>query len=257
VFAAIQSQAYGSSIDPLSTSPEISVAPRFKLAAEALSPLAARLRADLQARHSGPSDSFEVPLQLSRHMDLVVDALTRLDDCIERLSAEVLSNEGANATDAGRAAGRLEEALHTFVRGHQIARASHPSKDLEHLSKEGRRLIMGVYRHFLKEVLEWIDRLVNALDDPIKVAQATHAPLDKDVTLSIKLTLTTPSQFKRLHEMAHEVVAAVTAQQPVLTFWNDSEPPAPLRSTPGPLAHLGALAFGLAVAGKAFRRHRY
>lgn len=190
-------------------------------------------------------------------MDLVVDALTRLDDCIERLSTEVLSNEGANATDAGRAAGRLEEALQTFVRGYQIARASHPSTDLEHLSKEGRRLIMGVYRHFLKEVLEWIDRLVDALDDPIKVAQATHEPLDKDVTLSIKLTLTTPPQFKRLHEMAHEVVAAITAQQPALTFGNDFGTPAPIHSTPGPLAHLGALAFGLAVASRAFKRHRY
>jgi hypothetical protein len=241
----------------LSAPPEISFAPRFKLAADALSPVAARLRADLQAKPSGPAESFEVPHQLSRHMDLVVDGLTRLEHCIEHLNTEVLSNDAANATDAGRAAGRLEEALQTFVRGYCIVRASRPSADLEQLSREGRRLMMGVYRHFLKEVLEWIDRLVDALDDPIKVAQATHQPLDRDVTLTIKLTLTTPPQFKRLHEMAHEVVAAVTGQQPVLTLDDGMNTPAPIRSTPGPLAHLGALAFGLAVARRAFRRPRY
>jgi len=240
----------------LSTSPEISVAPRYRLAADALRPVAARLRADMHAKSSGPADSFEVPLQLSRHMDLVVDALRRLEDCIEQLSIGVLSNDTANATDAGRAAGRLEEALQTFVRGYRIVRASRPSADLEELSKEGRRLMMGVYRHFLKEVLEWVDRLVDALDDPIKVAQRAHQALDSDITLTIRLTLTTPPQFRRLHEIASEVVAAVTAQQPDLSFANTMSTPEPVRSTHGPLAHLGALAFGLAVAGRAFRLQR-
>jgi hypothetical protein len=257
VFGITRSRAFDRSTDPLSAPPEISVTPRYRLAADALRPVAERLRADMQAKSSGPAESFEVPLQLSRHMDLVVDALRRFEGCIEQLSNEVLSNDAANATDAGRAAGRLEEALQTFVRGFRIVRASRPSADLEELSKEGRRLMMGVYRHFLKEVLEWIDRLVDALDDPIKVAQRANQALDSDITLTIRLTLTTPPQFRRLHEIASEVFATVTAQQPVLSFGVGIGTPAPVRSAPGPLAHLGALAFGLAVASRAFRRHRF
>jgi hypothetical protein len=93
--------------------------------------------------------------------------------------------------------------------------------------------------------------------DPIRLARETHHSLESDVTLSINLHLTTPPQFKRLSDIANQIVADLTARNPRLHVDVEISPTATKHTTPGPLAHLGALAFAIAVARRAFRRHRY
>ena len=233
----------------MTAEPEIVVAPRYKLASEALRAVATKLRADLRAHRAVRfPEPFDVLRDLSRHMGCVVDGLTRLDRCIEQFKIEVLNNETASAIDIGRSAGQLGEALQTFVSGYQLVRASSASTEFESFSKKGRRLMMGVYRHYLNQVLKWMGRLTAALDDPIRLARDTLQSLDSDVTLNINLQLTTPLQFKRLNDIANQIVADLAARKSRLIFDDEPSPPAPIHRTPGLLAHLGALAFGIAVA---------
>jgi hypothetical protein len=81
---------------------------------------------------------------------------------------------------------------------------------------------------------------------PYTAGSGNPSFFDSDVALSNNLQVTTPPQCKRLNDIANQIVADLAAPSPRLILDDETSPSAPTHRTPVPLAHLGALAFGIA-----------
>ena len=207
------------------------------LLGQALKPVAAKLHEDLAQKESATGPKFDTLNDLCLHMGIIEQALAHLEPQCDDLMKSVIQNDKATALVAGRAAGRLEQVLSEFVIGYQEALASTP----RHESREARDLILGVYRHHISELSQWLDKLVSAIEDPLETLKEQHIRLAANVVLPVTLNLTSPPQMTRLNEIAQGFQCEPLNQTPA--------PDQPVR--PGLLATLGALAFGLGVVDAA------
>lgn len=237
--------------------PLVDLPPHLALAAEALRPLAERLRADLHSRAPVRDDTVYDALNSSvEHLDHIGRVLERLATCVDQFGSDVLKHPEVTPIEVGRAAGRLEEVLSDMSRGYRRVRRSRSAPD-NTWSIQARNLMSSVYRHHMKAILGWLDRLLATLSNPIGVAREQGLPIEGSINLTVTLELTTPPAFEKFEAMVDEVNRSVAEQT------ETPQPPAELpiaqrvAPPPGPLAHLGALAFGLAMAGRAFRRRRF
>jgi hypothetical protein len=204
------------------------------LLGEALKPGAINLHEALALKESAIGPEFDTLNDVRLHMGIIGQALMHLDPRLDDLMKSVIQNDRATALDAGRAAGRLEQVLSEFVNGYQMALASKP----RHESREARDLLFGVYRHHISELSRWLDKLVMAIAEPLATLKEQHIQLEANVVLPVTLNLTSPPQMARLHEIALEFQSETAYQAPI-----QDQP-----TRPGPVATLGALAFGLGVA---------
>jgi len=115
------------------------------LLGEALAPVAHGARQALTRTVPSSGHAFNPLGDTSRHLGVIQQALKRLKPRLDGLMTEVIHKEGANAIDAGRAAGRLEQVLSKFVDGYLDAEASPADGE----DGEARRLILGVYHHHI------------------------------------------------------------------------------------------------------------
>lgn len=203
----------------------------------ALKPVAAMLHDDLAQKEWATGPKFDTLNDLCLHMGIIEQALAHLEPRCDDLMKSLIQNDKATALDAGRAAGRLEQVLSEFVNGYQKALASTPGQD----SLEARDLLLGVYRHHICELSQWLDKLVSAIAEPLATLKELHIRLAANVVLPITLNLTSPPQMTRLHEIAQAFQVEPLNQTPI--------PDQPTR--PGLLATVGALAFGLGVVDAA------
>jgi hypothetical protein len=206
------------------------------LLGQALRPVAMKLHEVLTQKESATGPVFDTLNEVILHMGLIEQALRHLEPRFDDLMKSVIQNDKATALDAGRAAGRLEQVLSEFANGYQKALTSTSG----HASREARDLLLGVYRHHITELSQWLDKLVLAIEEPLATLKEQHIRLAANVVLPITLNLSSPPQMARLHEITQE-------------FQGQGEPAyqAPIQdqpTRPGPLATLGALAFGLGVA---------
>jgi hypothetical protein len=163
---------------------------------------------------------------------------------------DVIRNEEAGLAEASRAAGRLEQVLSEFVEGYQAAKAAH-AVDTD--SREARSLLLGVYRHHVRVICDWLDDLVHAINNPIAALDKQAIPVTSNVMLTIALNMTSPPEMakldalaKRLRQKSEPSIEAVPTQPPR---------EAPINNEPGILGTIGALAFGVGLANSVFGRH--
>lgn len=207
------------------------------LLGQALKPVAAQLHRALIQQEASTRPEFDTLTDLSLHMGIIEQALVHLEPRFDDLMKTVIQNDKATSLDAGRAAGRLEQVLSEFVIGYQKALALTPGQD----SFEARDLLLGVYRHHISKLSQWLDKLVSAIAEPIATLNEQHIRLAANVVLPVTLNLTSPPQMNRLHEITQGYYEPPN-QTPI------SDQP----TRPGLLATIGALAFGLGVANAAW-----
>lgn len=205
---------------------------------EALAPVASGARQAMRRRVRSSGHEFLTIEDLSRHMGVIQQALTHLSPRLDGLMTDVIHKEGVGAVQAGRASGRLEQVLFEFVDGYLDAKASHAGPD----SSEARALILGVYRHHIREICEWLEELVAVIANPASAIQKRGMDTAANADLTVALTMTSPPEMAKLDALAKRLL------QPPETY-SEPSPRFEQRETsaPGLLGTIGALAFGIGI----------
>lgn len=166
---------------------------------QALPPVIKTVRLAMIRKVRSSGLEFEAIADLSSHMGLITNALSHFSPQIEGLMADVIRNEDAGLAEASRAAGRLEQVLSEFVEGYQTAKATH-AVDTD--SREARSLLLGVYRHHVRVICDWMDDLVHAINNPMAALEKQLTPVTHNVVLTIALNMTSPPEMAKLDELA-------------------------------------------------------
>jgi hypothetical protein len=219
--------------------------PQILALGEALAPVAKAARQALVRRVRPSGQDFVALESLSRHMGGIAHALSRLNPRLEGLMYEVIRKEGAGPLEVGRSAGRLEQVISELVDGYLDAKASHAGAE----SIEARALILGVYRHHIRNICDWLDDLVATISNPAAALRRRGIEPSGDVVLTVPLNMTSPPEITKLG-------ALVRALQPPPEDRVESPigPQHTRDDRPGVLGTIGALAFGLGLSEAVFGR---
>ena len=220
--------------------------PQVVFLGEALAPVARGARQAMTRRVRSSGHEFETLADLSRHMGVIQQALTHLSPRLDGLMTDVIHKEGAGAVEAGRAAGRLEQVLSEFVDGYLEAKASHAGAEVS----EARSLILGVYRHHIREICEWLEDLIEVIANPASAIQKRGIAAAANVDLTVALNMTSPPEMAKLDALAKSLL-------PPPETYIEPSPRFEQRETsrPGILGTIGALAFGIGVTKAVFGRN--
>jgi len=155
---------------------------------EALIPVAKNLRRVLafDGQSSGPE--FEVIDGLKHHMGVISNALTRLQSLLDDLMFNVIKDESAGMGEAYRAAGRIEQVISEFVDGYRLVQVTCARPE----TSQARELILGVYRHHIREICNWLEELVHVIANPSAALEMRGIPFTEKAELTITLNLTIP-----------------------------------------------------------------
>lgn len=214
---------------------------------EALAPVAKSARQAVTQKIRSSGHEFITLEDVSRHMGVIQQALTHLTPRPDNLMIDVIHQEDAGAIAVGRAAGRLEQVLSEFVDGYFDAKASHADGQ----AIEARRLILGVYRHHITEICDWLEELVAVITDPVPAIQRRGMPVASRIKLTVALNLTTPPEMAGLEALAMSLQQTAAVPSDAASRVAQPGPPAP-----GLLGTLGALAFGAGLAEEVLGRRR-
>ena len=217
---------------------------------QALPPVIKTVRLAMARKVRSSGLEFEAIADLSSHMGVITNALRHFSPRIEGLMTDVIHNDDAGIAEASRAAGRLEQVLSEFVEGYQSAKAAH-AVDTD--SREARSLLLGVYRHHVRVICDWLDDLVHAIINPIAALDKQSIPVTSNVMLTIALNMTSPSEMAKLDALARRLRQKSEASIEEAP----TQPPrdAPINDGPGILGTIGALAFGVGLTDAIFGRY--
>jgi len=217
---------------------------------QALPPVIKTVRLAMARKVRSSGLEFEAIADLSSHMGVITNALSHFSPRIEGLMTDVIHNDDAGIAEASRAAGRLEQVLSEFVEGYQSAKAAH-AVDTD--SREARSLLLGVYRHHVRVICDWLDDLVHAINNPIAALDKQSIPVTSNVMLTIALNMTSPSEMAKLDALARRLRQKSEASIEEAP----TQPPrdAPINDGLGILGTIGALAFGVGLTDAIFGRH--
>ena len=213
---------------------------------EALAPVARSARQAMTRRVRSSGHEFATLEGLTHHTGVIQQALTHLSPRIDCLRTDVIRKEGAGAVDVGRATGRLEQVLSEFVDGYLEAKASHAGPN----ASEARSLILGVYRHHIREICEWLEELVEVIANPASAMQKRGIAAAANVELTVALNMTSPPAMAKLDALAKSLLAPTES-------CIEPSPKLEQRETSGPgiFETIGALAFGIGVTKAVFWRN--
>jgi hypothetical protein len=220
---------------------------RIVVLGQALTPVVATLRRNISRRVRLSGKQFAALDGLSHHSSIIFQGLSHFSDRFQDLLKLVIRNEMATVLEIGLVVGRLEQVLADFAQGLRESLGTVPEPGAE----EPRTLIIGVYRHHLTEICDWLDELAKSIADPLSALERKNLPVIDNVALTINLNLTTPPQMARLHELIRGFTTAAALETPVAQTVRYP------RSHPGLLGVLGALAFGLKMANGSRRQRRW
>ena len=221
---------------------------RLTILGQAIEPVAKKLREAITHRIKSSNCVFVIPDDLARHMGIIQQALTRLQPRVDALMSNVVNDENAGIAEVYREAGRVEQVLSEFVDGYQDAKASCTTVE----TRVGRDLLLGVYRHHIREVCEWLEELVEVIADPLAAIEKQAVPMSENVELSVALRMTSPPEMAKLDELAKRLLA-----EPTIELTRPHSCPPKESRDPGALDAIGALAFGVGITNALFKRHRH
>ena len=162
-----------------------------------------------------------------------------------RLMSDVIRKEGVGALEVGRSVGRLEQVLSELVDGYLEAKASLPGAE----SVEAQTLILGVYRHYIRDICDWLDEFVAAISNPEAALRRRGIEPSGDVVLTVPLNMTSPPEMAKLYALIRALKSS---------FEDRVEAPIRLQQMrddrPGVLGTIGVLAFGLGLSEAVFGR---
>lgn len=223
---------------------------RVTFLVEALQPVAKNLRLALTDRVKFSDQEMASFEDVSRHMEVIHQALSHLSPRIDALMGNVISDETAGMAEAYREAGRIEQVLSEFVDGYRLAKTSRASIE----TNEARKLLLGMYQHYIREICDWLDELVQATANPMSAIETRGLSLTENITLTIDLNLTTPIESDKLHALAKRLqLESKSVVEPVTASVSDQVIDSPAgcdlteNSNPEIFETIGALAFGIGI----------
>jgi len=219
---------------------------RVAFLGEALEPVAKSLHQAITRKVKPSGREFLIVDDLVRHMGVIHQALIHLSSRLDDLMGNLIQDESAGMAEAYRAAGRLELVLSEFVDGYHEVKSSHDGPE----SSEARKLLLGVYRHRIREICKWLDDLVQAITNPTSALEKRGITPTADIELTVVLKMTSPPEMAKLDALAKRLHIQV---EPLAEAPPTYEPPEPRR--PGILGTIGALAFGIGISKAVFGRH--
>jgi hypothetical protein len=230
---------------PISSELTCVLPPQILALGEALAPVAKAARQALVRRVRSSGQDFVTLESLTRHMGRIEHALSRLNPGLEGLMSEVIRKEGVGPLEVGRSVGRLEQVLSELVDGYLDAKTSHADAE----SVEARALILGVYRHHIRNICDWLDDLVATISNPAVALRRQGIEPSGDVVLTVPLNMTSPPEMAKLAALVR------TLQPPPEERVESPIGPQHTRDDgPGVLGTIGALAFGLGLSEAVFGR---
>lgn len=213
---------------------------------DALGPALKYLRQAMVTKAKSSGREFVSIEDLSQHMVVIQQALGHLSHWFEDLTKIVAGDENVGMPEAYRFAGRLEQVLTEFVDGYHEAMASHAGPE----ASEARELLLGVYRHHIREFCDWLEEFLQVVADPTSAIKKRGISQRKNPTLTVTLKMTSPPEMEKLFELAKRLqIEAAREGVPSPGY------PSPQSSSPGILGTLGALAFGIGVTKAILGKH--
>lgn len=228
-------------------SPEVNcvLAPQLLMLKEALVPVASAARRALARRVRQAGQHFLMLESLSQHMGWIEHALSRLTPRLDGLMSDVMQKPTAGPLDVGRSVGRLEEVISELVDGYLLAKASRPDAE----GAEAHSLLLGVYRHHIKELCDWLDEIVTTVSNPsAALSRRGLEPID-GVVLTVPLNMTSPPEMAKLAELVEAIQSRLEER-----VNSPMESQQTRGDRPGVLGTIGALAFGLGLSQSVFER---
>lgn len=220
--------------------------PQLLMLGEALVPVASAARRALARRVRQTGQRFLMLESLAQHMGWIEHALSRLTPRLDGLMADVIQKPAAGPLDVGRSVGRLEEVISEVVDGYLLAKASRPDAE----GAEAHTLLLGVYRHHIQELCDWLDEIVSTVSNP---SAALHRqglePID-GVVLTVPLNMTSPPEMAKLAALVEAIQSRLEERV------NSPMEPQQTRSEgPGVFGTIGAVAFGVGLSQAVFGRN--
>ena len=218
---------------------------RVILWGQAIRPLYDSLSQALRQPASPSCEPFQGLEDVCRHFESYTRGLSDLGEILTAINTSVLGNKQASDADVYQTAGRLEQVLQHLIQPYLEIGFSAPQSNFPELQP----LILGVFRHTLFEIHDWLQCMLEDIQDPASACERRGLQVTEGMVLSIDLNLTSPPEMERLQQIADDTLYPAEQAAEDLSLSHPSPSPPP---RPGLLAHLGALIFGLAVAS----RHR-
>lgn len=154
----------------------------------------------------------------------------------------VMSNKAASHVEVGRSVGRLEQLLSELINGYLDTKASKADPQ----SMEARLLLLGVYRHHIGTLCDWLDNLVATIANPAVELRRRGIEPAEHVEIMVTLSMTDPPEMAKLDLLIK------TLQLRLATPVESTLEPQQQTETPGILGTVGALVFGLGLSGAVF-----
>ncbi len=163
-----------------------------KALGHALAPLSQRIHAVLaESQRRSVLDQPSVE-RVGHALDKLQAQLEALEAIINHdLAALVECTVDKGGLDAYRIAGKLESTLGTILVAY---RRYDGSDEYPYL------LLAAIHRHTLTEIVDWIDELIEAIDNPIHALQRRHLPTMGRVELDLTLRLTPAPELAELEQ---------------------------------------------------------
>lgn len=213
----------------------------FAIIGQALAALVGRLRMAMDYNAAPSGLEAVMPEFLSHHLDAIQRVLSRLPLRVAGLVSENTSGGESDTAQVYLAVGRLEEALSGWVYGYQEVKASLAQPDFG----EVRKLLLGVYRHHLLEVCDWLDSLVEIINDPASAMERLKLKMGERSTLTFSLSVTIASEMDELMAIAKQINTDGSSELESTSAKTSGH------SGSGLLGTLGALAFGMGITSAA------
>jgi len=221
---------------------------RVTFLGEALEPVAKSLRQEIARKVKPSGHEFLIVDDLLLHMDVIHQALIHLSSRLDDLMGNLIQDESAGMAEAYRAAGRLEQVFSEFIDGYHEAKSSHDGPE----SSEARKLLLGVYRHHIREICKWLDDLVQTIANPASALEKRGITPTADTELTVVLKMTSPPEMAKLDALAKRLHIQVEPLAEAPPTYEPREPPEP--RGPGILGTIGGLAFGIGISKAVFGR---
>lgn len=194
---------------------------RLTVLGDAMRPLLPKLKQQLDMPVTRTTPVFSMVDVVAMQLDRLETVINRLTEAINGPISESVAKEDTSDAGLYRAAGRFEAVLDDLLSGYREVRRLNP----DDAGAEVADLLADIYRHSLVEICDWLSRLVEALADPMAVAEARVLPGSGRVGLDIDLVLTAAPQLKNLADWAQRQSASFAASACTvrnssgLSFW--------------------------------------
>ena len=178
----------------MSESVNVTLPPGVAALGDALRPLRLKLQAQMDAPVRRDLPVVDLAGEIEDHLDELEDTVSGLVAKVNALG-ELLARERPVA-GIHRGVGGLEVYVDTLLERYSEVRRWRPGAS----EAAARDSLAGVYRHVLTEIRDWMDELIEAIDDPLAAVKRRGLPTSGKVHLRFDLTLTEALELASLRD---------------------------------------------------------